>query len=97
MRFQAQPVRPNPSFEVPDRISDKDEDNVTVHRPPIRVAVLGAGAIAQVVHLPILSRMRGVEIETTLRKHDVGKLLTTIEIVSELARFPSEAVKVTLG
>lgn len=35
---------------------------MTVHRPPVRVAVLGAGAIAQVVHLPILSRMRGVEI-----------------------------------
>jgi predicted dehydrogenase len=35
---------------------------MTVHRPPIRVAVLGAGAIAQVVHLPILARMRGVEI-----------------------------------
>ncbi|HSU15767.1 Gfo/Idh/MocA family oxidoreductase [Longimicrobium sp.] len=35
---------------------------MTVHRPPIRVAVIGAGAIAQVVHLPILSRMRGVEI-----------------------------------
>jgi predicted dehydrogenase len=35
---------------------------VTVHRPPVRIAVLGAGAIAQVVHLPILSRMRGVEI-----------------------------------
>ena len=35
---------------------------MTVHRPPIRMAVLGAGAIAQVVHLPILSRMRGVEI-----------------------------------
>ncbi len=31
-------------------------------RPPVRVAVLGAGAIAQVVHLPILSRMRGVEV-----------------------------------
>jgi predicted dehydrogenase len=29
---------------------------------PIRVAVLGAGSIAQVVHLPILSRMRGVEV-----------------------------------
>lgn len=35
---------------------------MTVQRPPIRVAVLGAGAIAQVAHLPILSRMRGVEI-----------------------------------
>ncbi|HEX5725132.1 MAG TPA: Gfo/Idh/MocA family oxidoreductase [Longimicrobiaceae bacterium] len=31
-------------------------------RAPVRVAVLGAGAIAQVVHLPILSRMRGVEL-----------------------------------
>lgn len=30
--------------------------------PPVRVAVIGAGAIAQVVHLPILSRMRGVEV-----------------------------------
>lgn len=35
---------------------------MTVHRPPTRVAVIGAGAIAQVTHLPILSRMRGVEI-----------------------------------
>jgi len=35
---------------------------VTVHRPPTRVALIGAGAIAQVVHLPMLSRMRGVEI-----------------------------------
>jgi predicted dehydrogenase len=31
-------------------------------RAPVRVAVLGAGSIAQVVHLPILSRMRGVEV-----------------------------------
>ena len=31
-------------------------------RPPVRVAVVGAGAIAQVAHLPILSRMRGVEL-----------------------------------
>jgi predicted dehydrogenase len=28
----------------------------------VRIAVLGAGAIAQVVHLPILSRMRGVQL-----------------------------------
>ncbi|HEX9935508.1 MAG TPA: Gfo/Idh/MocA family oxidoreductase [Longimicrobium sp.] len=35
---------------------------MTVHRPSTRVAVIGAGAIAQVTHLPILSRMRGVEI-----------------------------------
>jgi predicted dehydrogenase len=32
------------------------------NRPPARVAVLGTGAIAQVVHLPILTRMRGVEV-----------------------------------
>lgn len=31
-------------------------------RPPVRVAVLGAGSIAQIVHLPILSRMRGVQV-----------------------------------
>lgn len=31
-------------------------------RAPVRVAVLGAGSIAQVVHLPILSRMRGVQV-----------------------------------
>jgi len=31
-------------------------------RADVRVAVLGAGAIAQVVHIPILSRMRGVEV-----------------------------------
>jgi predicted dehydrogenase len=31
-------------------------------RPPVRIAVLGAGNIAQVVHLPILSRMRGVQV-----------------------------------
>ncbi|HEX8696877.1 MAG TPA: Gfo/Idh/MocA family oxidoreductase [Longimicrobium sp.] len=35
---------------------------MTVQRPPTRVAILGAGAIAQVAHLPILSRMRGVEV-----------------------------------
>lgn len=31
-------------------------------RPDVRIGVLGAGAIAQVVHLPILSRMKGVEV-----------------------------------
>ena len=31
-------------------------------RSEVRVAVLGAGAIAQVVHIPILSRMRGVQV-----------------------------------
>jgi predicted dehydrogenase len=33
---------------------------VTIAPQPIRCAVLGTGAIAQVAHLPILSRMRGV-------------------------------------
>jgi predicted dehydrogenase len=32
------------------------------NRRPIRIALLGAGSIAQVVHLPILARMRGVEV-----------------------------------
>jgi len=32
------------------------------NRPPVRVAVLGTGKVAQVVHLPILNRMRGVEL-----------------------------------
>jgi predicted dehydrogenase len=31
-------------------------------RPPVRIAILGAGSIAQIVHLPILSRMRGVQV-----------------------------------
>jgi predicted dehydrogenase len=31
-------------------------------RAPVRIALLGAGAIAQVVHLPILARMKGVEV-----------------------------------
>lgn len=31
-------------------------------RSPVRVAVLGAGSIAQIVHLPILTRMRGVQV-----------------------------------
>ncbi|HYJ79060.1 MAG TPA: Gfo/Idh/MocA family oxidoreductase [Longimicrobiaceae bacterium] len=43
---------------------------MTVHRAPIRVAVVGAGAIAQVVHLPILSRMRGVEVAAVSDKDE---------------------------
>jgi len=35
---------------------------MAVARPPVRVAVLGAGSIAQIVHLPILTRMRGVQV-----------------------------------
>lgn len=31
-------------------------------RPPLRVGVIGLGAIAQTAHLPVLSRMRGVQI-----------------------------------
>ena len=29
---------------------------------PVRVAVVGAGAIAQLAHLPVLSKMRGVQL-----------------------------------
>jgi predicted dehydrogenase len=32
------------------------------HTKPVRIGVLGTGAIAQVSHLPILSRMKGVEL-----------------------------------
>lgn len=31
-------------------------------RPPIKVGVIGLGAIAQMAHLPVLSKMRGVQI-----------------------------------
>ena len=31
-------------------------------RPPVRLAVVGLGAIAQTAHLPVLSRMRGVTV-----------------------------------
>jgi predicted dehydrogenase len=31
-------------------------------RPPLRIGVVGAGAIAQIAHLPVLSKMRGVEL-----------------------------------
>ncbi len=37
-------------------------------RGSVRVAVLGAGSIAQVVHLPILTRMRGVEVAAVVDK-----------------------------
>ncbi len=39
---------------------------------PVRVAVIGAGAIAQVAHLPVLRRLPGVEI-TAICDPDVGK------------------------
>lgn len=42
---------------------------------PVRVAVLGAGSIAQVAHLPILTRMRGVEV-TALFDSDRAKART---------------------
>jgi predicted dehydrogenase len=58
---------------------------MTVHRPPVRLALLGAGAIAQVVHLPILSRMRGVQLASV---HDVDR--TTAQTVAQ--RFGIQAV-----
>jgi len=39
---------------------------------PIRVGVLGAGAIAQVAHLPVLRRLPGVEV-VAICDNDVGK------------------------
>src|SRR5207237_9370469 len=39
---------------------------------PIRVGVLGAGAIAQVAHLPVLRRLAGVEV-AAICDNDVGK------------------------
>jgi len=43
--------------------------------PQTRVAIVGAGAIAQVAHLPILTRMRGVEV-ASLYDADHGKART---------------------
>ena len=40
--------------------------------PPLRVAVVGAGAIAQVAHLPVLRRFPGVEV-SAICDSDVGK------------------------
>lgn len=45
---------------------------------PVRCAVLGTGAIAQVAHLPILARMPGVEL-TGLFDTDAGKARTLAE------------------
>lgn len=42
---------------------------------PLRIAVVGTGAIAQVAHLPILTRMRGVQV-TTLYDSDRAKART---------------------
>lgn len=44
-------------------------------RPPVRLAVVGTGAIAQVVHLPILTRMQGAEV-VTLQDADPAKART---------------------
>lgn len=41
-------------------------------RPPVRVAVIGLGAIAQTAHLPVLARMRGIQI-AALCDNDAGK------------------------
>ena len=38
---------------------------------PVRVAVIGAGAIAQVAHLPVLRRLPGVEV-AAICDNDVG-------------------------
>ncbi|MFI5310223.1 MAG: Gfo/Idh/MocA family protein [Gemmatimonadales bacterium] len=41
-------------------------------RPPIRIAVIGLGAIAQRAHLPVLAKMRGAQI-VALCDNDLGK------------------------
>lgn len=41
-------------------------------RPPIRIAVIGLGAIAQTAHLPVLAKMRGVQV-VALCDNDLGK------------------------
>ena len=41
-------------------------------RPPIRIAVIGLGAIAQTAHLPVIAKMRGVQI-VALCDNDIGK------------------------
>ena len=43
-----------------------------VARPQIRIAVIGLGAIAQTAHLPVLSKMRGVQV-VALVDNDPGK------------------------
>src|SRR5205807_7234784 len=40
--------------------------------PPVRVAVVGAGAIAQVAHLPVLRKLPGVEV-AAICDNDVSK------------------------
>lgn len=49
---------------------------------PLRVAVIGAGAIAQVAHLPVLRKLPGVEV-TAICDSDIGKaqaLATRFEV-----------------
>jgi len=54
----------------------------------VRVAVLGTGAIAQVVHLPILARMRGVEV-AGLFDSDRSKAQTLADRFSVPGVYPS--------
>ena len=44
----------------PQVVAERGEGRSTAQ--PIRIGVVGAGAIAQVAHLPVLSKMRGVEL-----------------------------------
>ena len=39
---------------------------------PLRLGIVGAGAVTQVAHLPVLKRMKGVEV-TALADGDLGK------------------------
>lgn len=44
-------------------------------RPPLRIAVIGLGAIAQTAHLPVLTKMRGVSV-VALCDNDAAKART---------------------
>ena len=50
----------------------KSSPGIVAVRPPVRVALIGLGAIAQTAHLPVLSKMRGVQI-VALCDNDAGK------------------------
>jgi predicted dehydrogenase len=51
---------------------ERKEWEQEVGNDPIRVGVIGAGAISQVAHLPVLRRLQGVEV-AAICDNDVGK------------------------
>lgn len=70
---------------------------------PVRVAVVGAGAIAQLTHLPVLARMRGVTLAALVDndrakarsladRHGIQDVFTDIEDAIEDAEFDAAVV-----